>query len=271
MANVTDTATLAIPLIRLRISGTSTSSTLGTPNTPTVASVNNSVSAAQKALARTCSSVVKEHRNSNLSLAQATIQIFSILQRDSFGTEAFNSYVDQLTQTERELATATVRGATSLPTDVPTMVDPPVQPVVLPSTVQDSSEQTLITAKRSAHQAFNTSIETSKTDDDESSYAWTDVPIPTSYLNAGIARTLYLKSVYQRDIKRAKNTLIIRPDCPNFPDALWVKVLLNKYIDLDKIFVGHYALECDSPQLQPNGDPDSFVSHANASKGAKTI
>jgi len=30
-------------------------------------------------------------------------------------------------------------------------------------------------------------------------------------------------------------------------------------------------LESDSPQLQPNGDPDSFVGPANASKGAKTI
>src|SRR5882724_6411595 len=146
MANVTDTATLAIPLIQPQISGTSTSSTVGTPNTPTVASVNNSVSAAQQLLAQTCSSVIEEHQNSNLSLAQATIQIFSILPCDTFWTEAFNSYVDQLTQTERELATTAVRGATSsaLPLDVPTMVDPPVQPVVLPSPVQDSTEQTPI-------------------------------------------------------------------------------------------------------------------------------
>jgi len=61
------------------------------------------------------------------------------------------------------------------------------------------------------------------------------------------------------------------PDCPNFPDISWVEVLLKKYIDLDKIFSGHYVLKSDSPQLQPNGDPDSFIGPANASKGAKTI
>ena len=151
------------------------------------------------------------------------------------------------------------------------MVDPPIQPVIFPFTDQDPSEQAPITAKQLAHQAFDTGIETSKIDDDKSSYAWTDVPIPTGFLDAGIAQTLYLKSIYQRDVKHAKNTLIIHPDCPNFPDLLWVKVLLRKYINLNKIFAGHYALESDSPQLQPTGDPDSFVSPATTSKGSKTI
>jgi len=99
-------------------------------------------------------------------------------------------------------------------------VDPPIQLVIWSTTDQDASEPTPVTAKWSAHQAFEAGFETFKTDNDESSYAWTNVPIPTDYLDTGVAWTLYLKSIYQEDVKCAKNTLIICPDCPNFPDTL---------------------------------------------------
>ena len=92
-----------------------TSSTASTapgtqPNT-TVTSINNNATIAQQAFVRTCLTVVEEHRSSNISLAQATIQVFGILPSDTFGTEAFGTYVEQLAQTEHEHATAAVRGA----------------------------------------------------------------------------------------------------------------------------------------------------------------
>src|SRR5882724_1966217 len=107
-----------------------------------------------------------------------------------------------------------------------------------------------------ANQAFNTNDEATRGDNDNSMYAWTDIPIPTSYLNPGITCTLFLKSVYLNDVKCAKNTLIIHPDCPNFPDPMWINVLLNRYLDLDRISTRHYALESDIPQSQATGDID---------------
>jgi len=77
----------------------------------------------------------------------------------------------------------------------------------------------------------------------KSMYGWTGVPVPCRSLNPGITKTLSLQVNYLIDVKRAKNTLIIQANFPNFPDTLWTDVLLNKYIDLNHIFSGHYALK----------------------------
>jgi len=58
---------------------------------------------------------------------------------------------------------------------------------------------------------------------------------------------------------------------------LWFNILLNRYIDLEKIFSGHYPLESDSPQVQSSSEPDTSVSPTmaadpgNASKYPKSI
>src|SRR5882724_7097813 len=78
---------------------------------------------------------------------------------------------------------------------------------------------------------------------DDPAYAWADAPVPTGFLNPRIACILALKSVYLNDVKHVKNARIIHACCPNFPDVMWFDILLNKYIDLDRIFSGHYALE----------------------------
>jgi len=100
--------------------------------------------ASQQALVFTCLAVIKEHRNGNITLMQATIQIFSILPGDNFGTEAFGTYIEQLTQTEHECAIAAVWGSTS---SVPSSSDPLtvessyklLEPAVV--TTQDNSDQ----------------------------------------------------------------------------------------------------------------------------------
>ncbi|KAF8585079.1 hypothetical protein K439DRAFT_1344180, partial [Ramaria rubella] len=47
---------------------------------------------------------------------------------------------------------------------------------------------------------------------------------------------------YSVDPKGAKNDLLVQPNCPDFPDALWINVLLNHYTDLDKIHTAYYSL-----------------------------
>ena len=68
------------------------------------------------------------------------------------------------------------------------MVDPSIQLIISPPMDQDPSEQTPIRAKLLAHQALETSDDTSRTADNESSYAWTNVPIQTGVLNTGITQ-----------------------------------------------------------------------------------
>src|SRR5882672_9187438 len=68
------------------------------------------ISSTQRALVRTCLAVVDEHRKGNITHAQATIQIFGILPDDKFGIEAFTSYVEQLSQTDRDRLVASARG-----------------------------------------------------------------------------------------------------------------------------------------------------------------
>src|SRR5882672_9996414 len=150
------------------------------------------ISSTQRALVRTCLAVVDEHRKGNITHTQATIQIFGILPDDKFGIEAFTSYVEQLSQT-----------------------DPSGETVGL---------------KRSADQMFGSGDEIgTRALPDESMYPWSDIPVSSTSLDPDIALTLALRANYLIDVRRAKHTLIIRADCPTFPEALWTDILLDKY------------------------------------------
>jgi len=67
---------------------------------PTVVSTNASITPIQQALVWTCLAIIEEHRKGNIMQAQATVQVFGILPDDKFGSKAFISYVEQLSQTE---------------------------------------------------------------------------------------------------------------------------------------------------------------------------
>src|SRR5882672_6575603 len=75
---------------------------------------------------------------------------------------------------------------------------------------------------------------------------------PTNYLN----------------VTRAKKNLVVRQDCPNFPDNLWTDMLLNRYVNLDHVYAGYYALEADTRHTQTIGDVDITINHAGI--GSKT-
>jgi hypothetical protein len=47
------------------------------------------------------------------------------------------------------------------------------------------------------------------------------------------------------DLKAAKNDLVSQLNCPNFPNHLWLDVLANQYVDLDRVLAGYYSLESD--------------------------
>jgi len=81
-----------------------------------------------------------------------------------------------------------------------------------------------------------------------------------------------LKANYIIDARHAKNDLIVRPDCPDFPDCLWIDMLLNRYIDLDRVYAGYYALNLDTCHTQSIGDVDIMLNHTGiSSKTNKSI
>src|SRR5882724_5653202 len=80
---------------------------------PTVVSTNASITPIQQALVRTCLAIVEEHRKGNITHAQATVQVFGVLPDDKFGSEAFISYVEQLSQKECDRLMAVTHGTTA--------------------------------------------------------------------------------------------------------------------------------------------------------------
>src|SRR5882724_3252260 len=81
---------------------------------PTVISTNASITPIQQALVWTCLAIVKEHQKGNITHSQATVQVFSVLPDNKFGSKAFISYVEQLSQTERDRLVAVTCGTTTL-------------------------------------------------------------------------------------------------------------------------------------------------------------
>jgi hypothetical protein len=85
-------------------------------------------------------------------------------------------------------------------------------------------------------------------------------------------QTLSLKANHLLNLKAAKNNLISQLDCPNFPDHLWLNVLANRYVDLDKVFVGYDSLESDHKITESFGNVNiTLLSGGGPSKPTKTV
>jgi hypothetical protein len=85
-------------------------------------------------------------------------------------------------------------------------------------------------------------------------------------------QTLSLKVNHLLDLKAAKSNLVSQLDCPNFPDHLWLDVLANRYVDLDKVSTGYYSLESDHRITESFGNVDiTLLSGGGPSKPTKTV
>jgi hypothetical protein len=103
---------------------------------------------------------------------------------------------------------------------------------------------------------------------DESLFTWKSLPVPDEPTNPQVKLTLQLKQNYLVDIKAAKNKIIGHPHCPIFPDGLWTNVLLGRFIDLDKVYLGYYALESDYQHTQTIGDINITLNTGGSSSGS---
>ncbi|KAJ2990583.1 hypothetical protein NUW54_g8429 [Trametes sanguinea] len=69
-----------------------------------------------------------------------------------------------------------------------------------------------------------------------------------------LQRTLVLKENYTRDLAVAKQRVVCSPGCPPVPDSVWLDVLANRFVDLDKIFSAVYAVDGDNKSSVKLGD-----------------
>ena len=223
------------------------------------ATLDDDLSESPSDVALACLTIVEERRQGHITLAHATLQLVELLPDDDTGNEAYGSYLDQLTEIDHKRALASSRGKTTNEAIVSRDVQraPDQIPAQKPSGIATG------VLKRTIDHPDGPSHDSSPdTSANESLYAWAGVPVATVPLDADVARTLTLQANYLVDVKRAKNNLVVRPDCPDFPDGLWTDILLDRYIDLDCIYAGHYALESDMRHTQSIGDVDITVNHA---------
>ena len=87
-------------------------------------------------------------------------------------------------------------------------------------------------------------------------------------LNPNLALPLKLKQNYLLNSKNAKSNVLSQPSCPDFPDALWVNVILNCYLNFDWVYSGYYALESDYRHTQLVGDIDLVINTGGGSYSA---
>ncbi|KAI0061309.1 hypothetical protein BV25DRAFT_1805809 [Artomyces pyxidatus] len=73
-------------------------------------------------------------------------------------------------------------------------------------------------------------------------------------LHPDLALTLQHKENYLRDIPTAKHFILTHPDCPEVPNGIWNDVLASNYVNLDRVFSGHYSLDGDPGDIKRIGD-----------------
>jgi hypothetical protein len=226
------------------------------------------------AMVQPCLEVIERRRKGEIATGQAVRELLMLLPDSDAGTQALERYVDMCSDIDSEHAAAKVRGKQ-----------------VLRPTVQDHGEGTSnqgdlgddddpYTSERRpgqrgtkrGHVDSDADEENAKKRPDESLFAWRSDHYTTKTFDPEVILTHKLKANYAIDIKAAKADLTNRPNCPNFPDALWTDVLLCNFINLDKIHGGFYALEPDTKHTQSIGEIDiTWNDGSTSSRNSRSI
>lgn len=128
--------------------------------------------------------------------------------------------------------------------------------------------------KRSAEQALKSGeTKSPRKSPDKSLYPWRNITaLGDISFDPAVMRTLTLKANHLADLKQAKHNILVRHDCPNFPDGLWNDILADRFIDLDRVFSGYYSLDLDYRHTQTVGDIDITLNTGNtSSKPSKLV
>jgi hypothetical protein len=233
-----------------------------------------------------CLRIVEQCQSGEISTADATMQFCRILPNDDRGESAIKRFIERCTEIDVEHATAAIKGkarvgprlrsSRSLETEAGTRREEEVgehtSDEFQTETVTDSSDSFRPHKRRhSDADASDTSARSSKRPD-HTKFSWRWHWRSHPHTSSSAMQTLSLKANHLLDLKAAKNDLVSQLDCPNFPDHLWLDVLANRYVDLDKVFSGYYSLESDHRITESFGNVDiTLLGGGGPSKPAKTV
>ncbi|KAF8579935.1 hypothetical protein K439DRAFT_1295164, partial [Ramaria rubella] len=71
--------------------------------------------------------------------------------------------------------------------------------------------------------------------------------------------------------KGAKAELVSQRGCPKFPDSLWIDILLNQFVDLDKIYTRVYLLNPEYKHTEKVGDVEIVLNMGGSGSSVTKI
>ncbi|KAF8589849.1 hypothetical protein K439DRAFT_1612418 [Ramaria rubella] len=217
----------------------------------------------EQTLSKTCLGILDDLQKGSITPTSATLKLTSLLSGKA-SESALIRFIEQILDINRERFIAEQRGIQ-------------IHPPIYHSTNSEGADKgdqnayvegtntqpTISSAKRSKEDIVDEDgVTRSKKQADDSCYAWKQAYVP------------FVTPNYMLDSKGAKSDILSQPFCPDFPDGLWSDVLLNRYIDFDKVYLGYYTLIPNYKQSHTIGD-FKIVLHSgagNSNRGSsKTI
>jgi hypothetical protein len=232
--------------------------------------------------------IVESRRSGDITTAEATIQFYRVLPFGDRGESALRRYVELCTEIDSDHAVAAVRRGE--------------RPERRLRSAGHVAEKTGLEREKKAGEGISDEFETeTDTDSDDSAsftrakrrhlnssdsdssarsrkhpknlaFSWHCYRRDCPPADASTRKTPALKGNHLLDLKAAKNDLNSQLNSPDFPNSLWLDVLANHFINLDKVFSGHYSLESDCRLTKTIDNVDITLSAGGgASKPTKTV
>ncbi|KAF8573794.1 hypothetical protein K439DRAFT_922854 [Ramaria rubella] len=239
-----------------------------------------SEASATQELVKSCLDVIDKHRSGTISGTQAVLRLTGLLPGPRQDT-AFARYVEQIHETERIRAAAEERVKQIQSGSAATLDTRPGPSANAGEEAGDEGSVGSVGDGGSRKRRRRDSNDADggghpKKQSDETLYGWNHtfvVPPPINEpVDPVLERTLRLKQTYLVDSKGAKADLLGQRGCAEFPDSLWIDVLLDRYIELDKVYSGTYSLNPDYTHAEKIGDVEIIVNASGSgSMPSKTI
>ena len=223
-----------------------------------------------------CLDIVDERRRGIISSSQATLRLVRLLPEPS-SIHALKRYTEKIDEIDRLHMQALQRGNNHLSTE-PNPITGKTGEIYGEQGIRSSTRET-------DNEEFEPSINEEPLDKpivsestiprkrhpDESLFAWNHPSNICLPIDPKLELTLKLKNNYVLDLKLSKISVLGIPRCPIFPDSQWNDVLLDRYVDFDKILTSYYALESEHRDTQTIGNLDISLNTGGSSKPSKEI
>jgi len=162
-------------------------------------------------LAISCMAIIEERPKGHLTLASVTLQLVDLLPDHDAGNETYRSYLNQLTKIDHKCALASSGGKTTtkaVTTHDLQLINDQTPNGTCNTVLQGDLIPTTIKCMFN-HNHGPSTRDTQESSTNKSLYAWSNMPVPATSLDADVSKTLALKANYLTDIHHAKNNLII--------------------------------------------------------------